>query len=125
MRQTNRPGKRDNQRSAESQVAKPFRRKYLTQLIGSLLLAQASLVPAYAAPQGGSVVGGSGSIAQSGLDTTIQQNTNRLAIDWQSFNVGTDERVTFIQPSATSIALNRIVGNDASQIFGQLNANGP
>jgi hypothetical protein len=47
---------------------------------------------AYAGPEGGQVVGGSGSISQAGLNTTINQHTDRMAIDWQSFNVA-DERV--------------------------------
>ena len=77
-----------------------------------------------AAPTGGTIVGGDGSIDQSGVNTTIVQNTDRLAIDWESFNVGSQERVEFIQPDADSVALNRILGNEASQIFGRLDANG-
>lgn len=79
---------------------------------------------AHASPNGGTVVGGDGIIEQSGLDTTIIQNTGHLAIDWQSFNIAAEERVQFIQPDTDSVALNRILGNEASQIFGRLDANG-
>lgn len=79
---------------------------------------------AHASPNGGTVVGGDGIIEQSGLDTTITQNTDHLAIDWESFNIAAEERVQFIQPDADSVALNRILGNEASQIFGRLDANG-
>lgn len=79
---------------------------------------------AQAAPNGGTVVGGDGIIEQSGVDTTIIQNTDHLAIDWESFNIAAEERVQFIQPDADSVALNRILGNEASQIFGRLDANG-
>ncbi len=78
----------------------------------------------YAAPTDGQVVGGSGSISQNGLTTVIHQETDRLAIDWQSFNIGTDEHVQFLQPSSQSLALNRVIGNDVSHILGRLDANG-
>ncbi len=77
-----------------------------------------------AAPEGGNIVGGSGSINQSSLTTTINQNTSSLAIDWNSFNINSDEVVNFIQPSSSSIALNRILSSSGSQIHGQINANG-
>jgi len=52
-----------------------------------------------AGPTGGSVVGGSGSIAQSGTSTTINQTTQNMAINWQSYNLNANERVQYIQPS--------------------------
>lgn len=76
------------------------------------------------APTGGNVVGGTGTINQSGLNTTINQNTQNLAVDWQSFDVNTNERVQFIQPNTSSIALNRILSNNGSTIQGQIDANG-
>ncbi len=94
-------------------------------LFSSLLFFHLGLVSnTYAAPEGGQVVGGSGSINQSGLNTTIQQNTNLMAIDWQSYNVQQNERVQYIQPNNRSISLNRITGNNASTIRGQIGANG-
>jgi filamentous hemagglutinin family protein len=96
------------------------RRKLYLAIATQMLLAAG----AQAAPTGGVVVAGEGLIDQSGLETTITQNTERLAIDWASFNVRADERVQFIQPGETSVALNRILGNEASQIFGRLDANG-
>ena len=77
-----------------------------------------------AAPSGGQVSAGSGSIAQSGALTTITQQSDRLAIDWQQFNIGAQETVTFQQPSRSSIALNRVLGQSPSEILGKLNANG-
>ena len=79
---------------------------------------------AIAAPAGGNIVGGTGSINQSGLNTTINQNTQNLAINWQSFDVNNNERVQFIQPNSSSIALNRILSNNGSTIQGQIDANG-
>src|SRR5512132_1689727 len=37
-------------------------------------------------PSGGRVVAGQAAISQAGAALTIQQNTARAAIDWQSFN---------------------------------------
>lgn len=96
-------------------------RRKLYMAIAAQMIASAG---AHASPNGGAVVGGDGIIEQSGLDTTIIQNTNHLAIDWQSFNIAAEERVQFIQPDADSVALNRILGNEASKIFGRLDANG-
>src|SRR5690554_1010598 len=83
-----------------------------------------SATPAFAAPAGGKVVGGDGSIDQSGLNTTIRQQTDRMAIDWQSFNVAADEKVKFIQPGSSSVALNRVLSHTGSEIHGQIEANG-
>ena len=55
---------------------------------------------------------------------TITQATDKLALNWQSFSIAQGEKVQFNQPTANSVALNRVLGNSASQIFGQLSANG-
>lgn len=107
----------------------PFMKRFL-QKRKALYLAitaasQLILTPqVLAGPEGGRVVGGSGSITQSGLNTTIQQQTDRMAIDWQSFNVAGDERVQFIQPSSSSLALNRVLSHTGSEIHGRIEANG-
>src|SRR6185503_4994394 len=77
-----------------------------------------------ALPTGGRVVAGQAAISQAGAALTIQQNTARAAIDWQTFNIGASAAVVFSQPSASAIALNRVLGADPSQIFGRLSANG-
>ena len=78
----------------------------------------------YANPQGGTVVGGNATISQNGNTTLIHQGSQSAAINWNSFNIGTNELTRFLQPSSSSIALNRIIGNNASSIFGRLTANG-
>jgi len=75
-------------------------------------------------PEGGRIVAGSGSIAQSGNTMTVSQSTDRMAADWQSFSIGQGYAVNFVQPSASSIALNRVLGSDVSRIQGSLTANG-
>ncbi|MDR2876041.1 MAG: filamentous hemagglutinin N-terminal domain-containing protein [Methylobacillus sp.] len=75
-------------------------------------------------PTGGQVIGGSAAIGQSGNTMTITQSTDRAAINWNSFSIGSNSTVNFVQPNANSITLNRVVGNEASVINGALNANG-
>ncbi|NBX62757.1 MAG: filamentous hemagglutinin N-terminal domain-containing protein, partial [Betaproteobacteria bacterium] len=88
-------------------------------------LARAQTAPAPTQlPSGGKVVGGNASISASGSTLNINQSSNRAAIDWNSFNVGSDARVNFNQPSASSVTLNRVVGGDPSQIMGRINAPG-
>ena len=101
---------------------------FATLLLRCLLLCVLAFVCSvsivHSSPLGGQVVGGSGGINQSGLQTTIQQNSSVLALDWQSFNINNNETVQFIQPDKNAIVLNRILGSSASQIFGKLDANG-
>ena len=79
---------------------------------------------AHAAPTGGYIVSGSGSISASGATTTINQASDKLSLNWQSFNVGQAETVNFVQPSASALAVNRILDTQGSQILGKINANG-
>ena len=89
------------------------------------LLMHLTLVPyVHASPTGGTVVGGAGSITQSGTNTTINQTTQNMAINWQSYNVNANERVQYIQPNTSSISLNRILSADGSTIAGRIDANG-
>ncbi len=79
---------------------------------------------ATAGPDGGQVVGGIGSISQSGVNTTINQTSQNMAIDWQSYNLNANERVQYIQPNSSSISLNRILSQNGSTIAGRIDANG-
>jgi len=106
-------------------------RPRLTPLTAAMLSALCSIYPlrAYALdpgalPTGGQVTAGSGSISQSGNVMNVVQGSDRMAATWNTFNIGSAARVNFAQPSASSVALNRVTSSDASQIMGQLNANG-
>jgi filamentous hemagglutinin family protein len=81
-------------------------------------------VSATSHPTGGQIVSGSARITQSGNTTDIRQSSPDVSIDWLSFNVGAQETVNFIQPSASAIAVNRIAGTNGSAILGHLDANG-
>jgi filamentous hemagglutinin family protein len=77
-----------------------------------------------ARPQGGQVVAGTASIGTSATTTTIDQTSNRAAVDWTSFDVGSGQSVDFVQPNAQSVTLNRVTGPDPSAIAGRIEANG-
>lgn len=78
----------------------------------------------FANPEGGTVTEGSATIQQSGNRVDIHQATDRAVIDWRSFSIAPGEITQFHQPSAGSIALNRVTGADPSHILGTLRANG-
>lgn len=90
---------------------------------GSLLLLPFSAL-AGDLPTGGDIRGGDGSIEQSGQQMTINQDSQRMAIDWESFSVGEGARVEFIQPGSDASALNRVTGDQISHIRGAIDANG-
>jgi len=77
-----------------------------------------------ALPTGGRIVAGSGSIAQSGSAMTVHQQTDKMIANWNTFNIGQNASVAFRQPGASSVALNRILDQNPSRIFGSLSANG-
>src|SRR5262249_55231814 len=56
-------------------------------------------------------------------NVTIQQTTPSAIINWKTFNIGAGETTTFVQPNASSVALNRVTGGGGpSQILGLLSA---
>lgn len=99
-----------------------FKKILLASSAASLSLMAA--FPALAAPEGGTVIGGSANIAQHGKKTDIYQSSNKAIIDWRSFDIAPDEHTQFHQPSSSAIALNRIKDTKASRIDGKLTANG-
>jgi filamentous hemagglutinin family protein len=90
-----------------------------------LILALVGPGAALAGPVGGNVVRGEAIVTRPDQSTTlIDQSSQRAVIDWQSFNIGTDERVHFIQPGRDAATLNRVTGGSPSEILGALEANG-
>ncbi len=77
-------------------------------------------------PSGGLISGGSaaGSISSTGSNMVVTQNVANMIANWNTFNIGANASVVFVQPASTSIALNRVLSQDPSQILGSLSANG-
>ncbi len=120
-------------RRANVKLLGVVRRRRPALLVSTALCATVTMVvslPAAAQPApntrptGGVVVGGSASISTTTSQTTINQSTQRGAINWQTFSVGSQQSVQFNQPSSSSVTLNEVVGPNPSQIAGRIGANG-
>ncbi len=93
--------------------------------LGFIWVASAFADPAInALPTGASVSQGSASIAQQANQMVINQATDKAVINWQGFDIGAAASINVLQPNSSSVLLNRVVGNNPSQIFGSLTANG-
>ncbi|EQD75833.1 secreted protein containing Filamentous hemagglutinin, partial [mine drainage metagenome] len=113
---------------AVSEISRGHGAKKASRAAVALALAPLCL-NAHAAPTGGVVTSGVGRIVQTqsnngSVNTTITQGSQYLNLNWSGFNVGTNETVSFIQPNALSVAVNRIYDTNGAQIDGHLNANG-
>lgn len=81
---------------------------------------------AFAIPEGANVIEGTATVTNpTSQSVQINQTSDKAIIDWNSFNIGAQEKTQFVQPSSSSVALNRINPQQgASQIYGMLSANG-
>ena len=96
----------------------------LSALLGASGMAWAA-PPVNTLPTNGQIVGGAaaGSIASSGSAMTVTQNLPRMVANWDTFSIGSQASVSFVQPGG-GVALNRVTGTAPSEIFGKLNATG-
>ena len=100
-----------------------FTKRLIPALMIYLIGGFASL--AFALPNGGEIVSGTGAISQpTQQDMVINQNTQKMITNWNAFGIGSAESVQFVQPGISSVALNRVIGADPSVIIGKLSANG-
>lgn len=70
------------------------------RVIFLIMIMLLSAMNSFALPQDGNIVGGQGNINSSGNVMDINQQTQKLAIDWRSFNIGSQETVNFFQPNS-------------------------
>src|SRR5476651_1569221 len=103
--------------SRQAALTPPLRRTALALLVSSCFGA------AYANPTLPQVVSGQATFNQQGNVFSIT-NTPNTIIKWQSFSINPGELTRFIQQNANSAVLNRITGQDPSQILGALQSNG-
>ena len=78
---------------------------------------------AYGLPVAPNVVSGTASISQIGKVLNVV-NSDKAIINWQTFGIGRDETVRFIQPSSSSMVLNRVLAADPSRLLGGMTSNG-
>ena len=95
-------------------------KKRLAALVALTLLATSH---AYAMPSGGEVKAGQASITKSGNVMNINQGSQKAVINWQDFGIKKAETVNFNQNRNMAV-LNRVTGNNASGIYGKMNAGG-
>nr|WP_321457985.1 MBG domain-containing protein [uncultured Cohaesibacter sp.] len=93
-------------------------------LLASSALAPGAAVAGDSLPTGASVASGSVGISSTSSNMTITQGTSNAIVNWNSFSIGKNNAVTFVQPDAASSILNRVTGNTSSTIAGTLSANG-
>ena len=76
----------------------------LSGLVGSLSAQAQNAPPPKALPTGGQVAAGAANISTNANAGTmnITQSSQRAAIDWQTFNVGSQAKVNFAQPNASA-----------------------
>jgi len=97
--------------------------KLSCKILPVLLATCFSCIPAWANPTGAQVVSGQVAISNNGNVLTITNSPGSI-INWQSFSINPGQLTQFLQQSASSTVLNRIVGQNPSQIFGALQSNG-
>jgi filamentous hemagglutinin family protein len=78
----------------------------------------------YANPDGAQVVSGQVSIDTATPGVTTITNSPNAIINWQNFSIAQNEITRFIQQNGQSAVLNRIIGQNPSEILGQLTSNG-
>ncbi len=69
----------------------------------------------------------SGNVAFNGLGTAnviVDSGSMQSIINWDSFSIGVGETTTFNQVSDQAAVLNRVVGGNLTEIYGQLLSNG-
>ena len=90
----------------------------------SFLFLESQFLYAADFPSGANVVAGNISISSSDNAMTITQSSQQSIIEWNSFDIGAENSVTFNQPSINASALNRVISGNPTTLAGSLNANG-
>jgi filamentous hemagglutinin family protein len=95
-------------------------RSFPSRVLCAVLL---SPLVALANPLDPQVISGQAQFQALGKQLDIR-NTPGAIINWNGFSIGAGEITRFIQQSASSAVLNRVVGQDPSRILGALLSNG-
>ncbi|HWR41320.1 MAG TPA: filamentous hemagglutinin N-terminal domain-containing protein [Patescibacteria group bacterium] len=98
------------------------RNKLLTNLSIALIVTTTSWGSVYAIPVNKDATGAT--VTKSDNQLIVNQTAKNAMLNWNSFNIAANEKVTFNQPGTSAVAFNKILDNNASQIMGRLSANG-
>ena len=94
-------------------------------IIATLSIILGSFSFAYCLPEGESVIEGNASFDRSEANVLkINTGSDKLIVEYGSFNLLSGESIYFSQPAVNSQALNRVVGPNISNISGSIYANG-
>jgi filamentous hemagglutinin family protein len=112
-------------------IEAPSRRSVLLSPIFLLVSVSAAANPSAPAviagpsalPSGGVVAHGQANFNVQGNHLKVTSSPGTI-INWQSFSIGSGAAANFIQQSASSAVLNRVVGQNISSIAGLLTSNG-
>ena len=104
-------------------LAKTFRRDSIFRRAVAALAVFSFTANALANPTGMTVQRGHATLTVNGSQLSITAG-NGAVLNWQNFNIGAGETTTFNQPSAGAIVWNRIGSQSATEIYGNLHANG-
>ncbi|MBT9493172.1 MAG: filamentous hemagglutinin N-terminal domain-containing protein [Paucibacter sp.] len=112
---------------AVAETTKSRGKRASAALLASALLCaggQALALDPASLPSGAQVVAGQALIQQNAAQMSVQQQGQKLILNWQSFDIGSKAGLKFEQPNANAVVLNRVLGSSGSQIEGSLTANG-
>src|SRR3954469_578754 len=104
--------------------------RLLAMAVGVALFPSTFLSPvladtaATALPTGGQVTSGSATLTYTPNKLQVDQSSNKAILQWDGFSIGSNAWVSFSQPNAAAVALNRVTGTNPSEIFGRLTSNG-
>lgn len=107
-----------------NQAAKPANPRARFRPVALAIAVAAISQGVVAGPDGGVVTDGSANIIHNGNITDISQHSQNITVVWDNFDIDVNDVVNFLQPNSQSLALNRVLSADGTQINGQLNANG-
>ncbi|MFC6277482.1 beta strand repeat-containing protein, partial [Psittacicella hinzii] len=114
-----------NGNAAAKNVAESVTSKFsgLSKLAFAFGVSSLAISTAMATP--GNIISTTGNVqvVTNGKLTTITNSPSSI-INWDKFNINSDEIVKFVQQNANSAVLNRVLGGSVSQILGQLQSNG-
>ncbi len=78
----------------------------------------------FANPQGLEVKSGDISISSEHDQMTVLQASDKAIVNWETFSVAQEEKTRFVLPSEKASTLNRVIGDNISEINGSLKSNG-
>jgi filamentous hemagglutinin family protein len=105
----------------------PFRLRptvcFILMALPALARTQTALTAPTALPTNGTVTSGIVTLQQDAATLRVNQASDKAIVNWDTFNIGRDAAVQFVQPGAGSTILNRVLGGP-SDIAGKLTSNG-